>query len=47
MLTVEFLSVSGWLPEDEAADTAAGDDTDVQLERACDMLRGILALQGR
>lgn len=35
------------LGEDEAADTAAGDDTDVQLERACDMLRGILALQGR
>ena len=31
--------------EDETAGAADG-DTDVQLERACDMLRGILALQG-
>ena len=30
-----------------AEEAAKGNDTDVQLERACDMLRGMLALQGR
>ena len=49
----------GWVDENESGDELdyvdmeapaepeTGDDTDPQLDRACDVLRGMLALQGR